>query len=331
MNIGVLGAGSWGTTLAILLAQNKHPVTLWSHKDEYVQMMLRQRENTSFLPGIAIPDSICITGNILETIYSKEMLVLAIPAQFLRSVLETIRNEDMHNAIFVNVAKGIETTTLKTMSEMIADVLPQHNRDLIATLSGPSHAEEVSENFPTLVVAASVQTATAKKVQATFLTDRFRVYTSEDLRGVELGGSLKNVIAIAAGIVDGEGFGDNTKAALISRGLAEITRLGVAMGAVEKTFYGLSGIGDLVVTCNSKHSRNRYVGEQMGKGRKLEFVLREMEMVAEGVGTTRSAYLLAKNYGIEMPITSETYAILFEGKDVHIAINDLMTRLAKGE
>jgi glycerol-3-phosphate dehydrogenase (NAD(P)+) len=331
MNIGVLGAGSWGTTLAILLAQNKHPVTLWSHKDEYVQMMLRQRENTSFLPGIAIPDSICITGNILETIYSKEMLVLAIPAQFLRSVLETIRNEDMHNAIFVNVAKGIETTTLKTMSEMIADVLPQHNRDLIATLSGPSHAEEVSENFPTLVVAASVQTATAKKVQATFLTDRFRVYTSEDLRGVELGGSLKNVIAIAAGIVDGAGFGDNTKAALISRGLAEITRLGVAMGAVEKTFYGLSGIGDLVVTCNSKHSRNRYVGEQMGKGRKLEFVLREMEMVAEGVGTTRSAYLLAKNYGIEMPITSETYAILFEGKDVHIAINDLMTRLAKGE
>ncbi|MEK7263032.1 MAG: NAD(P)H-dependent glycerol-3-phosphate dehydrogenase [Bacteroidota bacterium] len=331
MNIGVLGAGSWGTTLAILLSNNAHAVTLWSHKDEYVQMMLQQRENTSFLPGIPIPSSIEITGKIQQAVREKEMIVLAVPAQYLRSVLATIRDEDVRTSMFINVAKGIETTTLQTMSEVIAEVFPQHNSTLIATLSGPSHAEEVSENYPTLVVVASSNIEMSKIVQHTFMTERFRVYTSTDLRGVELGGSLKNVIAIAAGIVDGAGFGDNTKAALISRGLAEMTRLGVAMGATEKTFYGLSGIGDLVVTCNSKHSRNRHVGEQMGKGRKLEFVLREMEMVAEGVGTTRSAFLLAQKYSIEMPIASETHAILFEGKDAHIATNDLMTRLAKGE
>jgi glycerol-3-phosphate dehydrogenase (NAD(P)+) len=331
MNIGVLGAGSWGTTLAILLANNSHSVALWTHKDEYLQMMLRNRENTSFLPGIPLPPSIYLTGNILEATTNKEMLVLAVPAQYLRSVLETLHRKNFSNAILVNVAKGIETTTLKTMSQMISEVLPQHTRDLIVTLSGPSHAEEVCQNIPTAVVAASPSIETNANVQRAFSTPSFRVYFSTDLLGVELGGSLKNIIAIGAGIVDGAGFGDNTKAALMSGGLIELTQLGVAMGAKEKTFYGLAGVGDLFVTCTSKHSRNRYVGEQLGKGRKYEFILREMEMVAEGVATTKSAVALAKKFNVETPIINEVHKIIFEGKDAHDAAMDLMSGIAMEE
>ena len=234
MNIGVLGAGSWGTTLAILLSNNAHAVTLWSHKDEYVQMMLQQRENTSFLPGIPIPSSIEITGKIQQAVREKEMIVLAVPAQYLRSVLATIRDEDVRTSMFINVAKGIETTTLQTMSEVIAEVFPQHNSTLIATLSGPSHAEEVSENYPTLVVVASSNIEMSKIVQHTFMTERFRVYIT-DLRGVELGGSLKCHCYVRRNC--GRRRIWRHKAALISRGLAEMTRLGVAMGATEKLLW----------------------------------------------------------------------------------------------
>ncbi|MBM4167148.1 MAG: NAD(P)-dependent glycerol-3-phosphate dehydrogenase [Ignavibacteria bacterium] len=331
MNIGVLGAGSWGTTLAILLAHNAHSVSLWTHKEEYLQMMLRNRENPSFLPGIPLPSSIQLTDNILEATSTKEMLVLAVPAQYLRSVLENLNCNNFPNAILVNVAKGIETTTLKTMSQMIAEVFPQQNSDYIVTLSGPSHAEEVCQNIPTAVVASSRSMETIAIVQRAFSTNSFRVYLSTDILGVELGGSLKNIIAIGAGIVDGAGFGDNTKAALMSGGLIELTQLGVAMGAKEKTFYGLAGVGDLFVTCTSKHSRNRYVGEQLGKGRKWEFILREMEMVAEGVATTKSAVALAKQYNVETPIINEVHKIIFEGKDAHEAAKDLMSGIAVEE
>jgi glycerol-3-phosphate dehydrogenase (NAD(P)+) len=331
MKITVLGAGSWGTTLAILLYTAHHNVTLWTYNTDHAKAMLETRQNPDFLPGIPIPNDLEITTDLISSVQKADMIVAATPTQFVRSVFEQLGDLDFREKIIVNVAKGIENTTLMTVSEIIEDCCPSVKRKHQSILSGPSHAEEVSRNIPTAIVAASPSLDTAKIVQKTFLTPYFRVYANTDLLGVELGGSVKNVIAVAAGICDGIGFGDNTKAALLTRGIVEITRLGVAMGAEQHSFSGLSGIGDLIVTCMSKHSRNRYVGEQIGKGRKLDDIVNEMVMVAEGVATTKSVYELSARHGIDMPISTEVYRMLFEGKDAYQATEELMTRDVKIE
>lgn len=331
MTITVLGAGSWGTTLALLLYSGHHEVTLWTYNSEHARSMQETHYNSDFLPDIPLPNDLVITSDLIKAIEKSDFIVAAIPTQYIRSVFEQLGDVDLSKKIIVNVAKGIENNTLMTISEIIEDCCPTVKPKHQAILSGPSHAEEVSRNIPTAVVAASPSLETAQLVQQTFLTPYFRVYANNDLRGVELGGALKNVIAVAAGISDGIGFGDNTKAALLTRGIVEITRLGVAMGAEQSSFSGLSGIGDLIVTCMSKHSRNRYVGEQIGKGRKLDDIVNEMLMVAEGVATTQSVYELSEQYGIDMPIAAEVYRMLFEGKDPHQATEELMTRDVKVE
>lgn len=331
MRVTVLGAGSWGTTLALVLLGNGHEVTLWTYKKEQAELMQAKRENPAFLSGIPLPPSLRIMTDIEAASAQRDMIVAAVPSQFLRSVISKIAHLELEKTIICNVAKGIENNTLMTMSEVLMDVLQHEKKENLAILSGPSHAEEVSRQIPTAIVASSFKMNTAQIVQDAFMTSYFRVYVNEDIRGVELGGALKNVIAVAAGISDGAGFGDNTKAAIMTRGIYEITRLGVKLGAQPRTFAGLSGVGDLIVTCMSRHSRNRYVGEQMGKGRKLEDVLKEMVMVAEGVATARSVRDLEKKYGIELPIITEVYKVLFEGKDPQKATRDLMTRDAKGE
>ena len=331
MTITVLGAGSWGTTLALLLYSGHHEVTLWTYNSGHARSMQETHYNSDFLPDIPLPNDLVITSDLIKAIEKSDFIVAAIPTQYIRSVFEQLGDVDLSKKIIVNVAKGIENNTLMTISEIIEDCCPTVKPKHQAILSGPSHAEEVSRNIPTAVVAASPSLETAQLVQQTFLTPYFRVYANNDLRGVELGGALKNVIAVAAGISDGIGFGDNTKAALLTRGIVEITRLGVAMGAEQSSFSGLSGIGDLIVTCMSKHSRNRYVGEQIGKGRKLDDIVNEMLMVAEGVATTQSVYELSEQYGIDMPIAAEVYRMLFGGKDPHQATEELMTRDVKVE
>ena len=331
MKISVLGAGGWGTTLAILLHYNGHNVSLWEYKKSYAKELIKKRINNDYLPGIKIPKEILITSDIEESTDNKHLIVLAVPSQFLRSVVKKIDFQEIEDVILVSVSKGIEKNSLMTMSQMLKEVFPQINENQIGVISGPSHAEEVSRRIPTAVVAASVDTDTAKSIQSAFMTSYFRVYASTDILGVELGGAFKNIIAIGAGIIDGAGFGDNTKAAIMTRGVAEISRLGLAMGARPETFAGLSGMGDLIVTCMSRHSRNRYVGEQIGKGKKLKQVLKSMDQVAEGVETTRSAKQLAAENKIETPITNEVYKILYENKDPVKATTDLMTRDMKSE
>lgn len=331
MRIAVLGAGSWGTTLAILLAANSHDVILWAHREEHAQAMNEHRENRRLLPGIPMPSTITITSDLDLATSSRELIVAGVPAQFLRSVAGQLKPHNFRDVIFVNVAKGVEIGSLMTMSEVLIDVLPTVKSEHIVTLSGPSFADEVSRQIPTAVVAASSNLQTAKQVQGIFMAPQFRVYSSSDIRGVELSGSIKNVIAIGAGVGDGVGYGDNSKAAIMTRATAEIARLGAALGAQPQTFSGLSGIGDLIATCMSKHSRNRHVGEEIGKGRKLKDVLAEMIMVAEGVASTQSVFDLAKRHNVELPIVNEVHAILFEDKDPVIATSHLMTRGAKGE
>ncbi|MCS7052491.1 MAG: NAD(P)H-dependent glycerol-3-phosphate dehydrogenase [Ignavibacterium sp.] len=331
MKIAVLGAGGWGTTLSILLYYNGHDVTLWEYKKSYAKILDKSRINHLYLPGIKIPQEIKISNNLQETCSDKNIIVIAIPSQHIRDVIKKLDFDSIKNSILLSVAKGIEKNTLFTVSQIILDLFPKINKSQISVLSGPSHAEEVVKRIPTAVVAASKDLETAKTVQVTFMNSYFRVYSSDDLIGVELGGAFKNVIAIGAGIIDGAGFGDNTKAAIMTRGVAEITRLGLAMGAKPETFAGLSGMGDLIVTCMSKHSRNRYVGEQIGKGMKLKDVLKKMTMVAEGVETTRSVVRLSEKMKIETPIANEVYKILFEDKDPIKATNDLMTRNMKIE
>ena len=331
MKISVLGAGGWGTTLAILLHYNGHNVTLWEYQKSYAKELIKKRINPQYLPGVPIPKEIDITCDLNAATKNKNLIVLAVPSQFLRGVVKKIDYLDIKNSILVSVSKGIEKGTLLTMSQMLEDVHPLLNKDQLGVLSGPSHAEEVSRRIPTAVTAASEEIETAKTIQAAFMNSYFRVYSLSDILGVELGGALKNVIAIGAGIIDGAGFGDNTKAAIMTRGVAEISRLGLAMGASPETFAGLSGMGDLIVTCMSRHSRNRYVGEQIGKGKKLKQVLKSMEMVAEGVETSRSASQLAEKYEVDTPITKEVYKILFEDKDPIKATTDLMTRDMKTE
>ncbi|MCI0706657.1 MAG: NAD(P)H-dependent glycerol-3-phosphate dehydrogenase [Ignavibacteriae bacterium] len=331
MKITVLGAGSWGTTLALVLVGNGHDVELWTYKTEQALLMQAKRENPQFMPGIPLPNELRIVTDIEAACTKREMIVAAVPSQFLRSVIQRIAHLDLTKTIICNVAKGIENGTHMTMSEVLLDVLEHETKDNIAILSGPSHSEEVSKQIPTAIVAASFKDRTAKIVQDAFMTPYFRVYLNDDIRGVELGGALKNVIAVAAGLSDGAGFGDNTKAAIMTRGIYEITRLGVKLGAQPRTFAGLSGVGDLIVTCMSRHSRNRYVGEQVGKGRTLDEVLKEMVMVAEGVATAKSALELERKFKVELPIITEVHRVLFEGKDPRQATRDLMTRDAKGE
>jgi glycerol-3-phosphate dehydrogenase (NAD(P)+) len=331
MKIAVLGAGAFGTTLAVLLHYNGHKVTLWEYKKSCAKEMIKKRENKTYLPGTPLPEELEISYKLQETVADKNLIVLAVPSQFLRSVVEQISFADIKNTIFVNVAKGIENKTLMTMSQMLKDVFPLIQDEQLGILSGPSHAEEVCKRIPTAVVAGSTVRETSKTIQAAFINSYFRVYSSTDLLGVELGGAFKNVMAIGAGIIDGAKFGDNTKAAIMTRGIAEITRMGIAMGAKAETFSGLSGIGDLIVTCMSQHSRNRYVGEKLGSGLKLKEILKNMYAVAEGVETSRSASELAKKVGVDAPITNEVYKILFEDKDPIKATTDLMSRDMKAE
>jgi glycerol-3-phosphate dehydrogenase (NAD(P)+) len=305
MKVAVLGAGGWGTTLAILLHYNGHDVTLREYKRNFSKVLDKSRKNDRYLPGIKIPKEIKITSELDESITNKNMIVLAVPSQFLRGVVKDINFSKIKNSILVNVAKGIENKTMMTVSQMLKDVFPSIDEGQIGVISGPSHAEEVSRKIPTAVVAASREIETSKSIQAAFITAYFRVYSSLDIVGVELGGAFKNVIAIGAGIIDGAKFGDNTKAAIMTRGIAEISRLGEAMGALPETFAGLSGMGDLIVTCMSRHSRNRYVGEQVGSGKKLKQVLKSMQMIAEGVETSHSVTQLSKKHNVETPIADE--------------------------
>jgi len=331
MRITVLGAGGWGTTLAVILQTNGHDVILWEFKEDYSKILEETRYNPVYLPGVFIPNEIKITHSLVEACSDRQMIVIAIPSQFIRKVLKEIKDIDFVKTIFVSVAKGIEKDSLLTVSQIILEEIPGLDESNVGVISGPSHAEEVSRKIPTAVVAASKDMITAKKIQSTFITTYLRIYSSTDIIGVELGGAFKNIIAIGAGIIDGAQLGDNTKAAIMTRGVAEISRFGTRLGAKPETFAGLSGMGDLIVTCMSKHSRNRYVGEQIGKGKKLKEVVESMEMIAEGVETCRSVYFLSKKTGIETPICEAVYQILFEDKDPIKATFDLMTRDMKSE
>lgn len=331
MRISVLGAGGWGTTLAILLHLNGHQVTLWEYKKSYAKSLSKSRENKTLLKGIKIPEEVIITSSLKESCTNQHMIVIAVPTQFVRSVLKEVKKFSFTDTTFVSVSKGIEKDSLLTVSGIIRDEIPIISDEQIGVLSGPSHAEEVARKIPTAVVAASLNLNTAVQIQSAFITSYFRVYSSTDILGVEYGGALKNVIAIGAGIIDGAKFGDNTKAAIMTRGIAEISRLGIFLGAKAETFSGLSGMGDLIVTCMSKHSRNRFVGEQIGSGLKLKDVLKKMEMVAEGVETSKSVYQLSIKKKIETPICTAVYQILFEDKDPVKATYELMTRDMKSE
>jgi glycerol-3-phosphate dehydrogenase (NAD(P)+) len=331
MKFAILGGGGWGTALSIVLSSKGMGVKVWEYDSEQCERVKKSGENEKFLPGVTIPSTVAFTSDIWDAIQGREVLVFAVPSHTLRGVARSLAKLELSCSLVVSGTKGIEDDSLMRMSEVLADELPPSVADKIIVLAGPSHAEEVSRMCPTALVAASANLALAKQVQQLFSTNYFRVYSNEDVTGVELSVSVKNVIAIAAGICDGIGYGDNTKAALITRGLAEITRLGVALGARRETFFGLAGVGDLVVTCLSRHSRNRHVGEQVGKGRTLESVLSEMAMVAEGVRTTRSALHLSRRHEVEMPITEQVYAVLFEGKDPHFAMDELMSRELKSE
>lgn len=329
--IAVLGAGSWGTALAISLAGSGHPVTLWARRPEAAEAMCRERHNPTYLPGADIPEAVAITSDLEAAAQGREIWVFATPSQAVRETAGRIAHLASEHVIAVSVAKGIENGTLQTMSQVLHEVLSAVPQAHIGVLYGPSHAEEVVEGKPTTVVAAAYSGDVAHVIQETFMSSRLRVYRNYDVIGVEIAGSVKNVMAIAAGLSDGLGYGDNTKAAIVTRGLAEMKRLGLAMGAESSTFAGLAGIGDLVVTAMSRFSRNRYLGEQIGRGKSLAQVESEMTMVAEGVRTTQSVYELARKYHIEMPITEAVHAILFEGKQPQIAVDELMTRAAKRE
>jgi glycerol-3-phosphate dehydrogenase (NAD(P)+) len=328
MKVTVIGTGGWGTALAVLLHGNGHTVTLWGRLKEEVDPIIAAGENKTFLPGIKISKEIVLTLDTKSALHGVEFVVLAVPSHGMRPTCEKIHDYLPTDVPVVSVAKGIENGTGSRMSEVIAEVLKTEH---IVVLSGPSHAEEVGRGIPTAVVVASRHEQHAVQAQKAFMNERFRIYTHDDVIGVELGGALKNVIAIAAGACDGIGFGDNTKAALCTRGLAEMTRLGVALGARPETFFGLSGVGDLIVTAFSRHSRNRGFGERLGKGETADQILASTQMVAEGVKTAKSAWQLAQRHGVEVPITQEVQAIIYEGKPPKQAVRDLMTREAKAE
>lgn len=330
-DIGVIGAGSWGTTLADLLAKKGHRVTLWAYEAELVAEMQLSRENSLYLPGIKLSPQLSFTASLEEAIREKKLLLFVVPSQALRSVLKQAISHISPDAVIVSASKGIEVETLKLVSQVYEELLPPELYGRFAVLSGPSFAREVAAEMPTAVVAAAANPEIAKDVQDAFNCSYFRVYTNSDVIGVELGGAVKNVIAIAAGIADGLGFGHNTRAALITRGLAEISRLGQALGARGETFAGLAGMGDLVLTCTGDLSRNRTVGIQLGQGRKLTEILGEMRMVAEGVKTTESTCLLAKSLGVDMPIALKVHEILYSDRPAKKAVMELMSRDLKAE
>lgn len=328
MNVAIVGAGGWGTALACILASKYNSVLLWAHNPLVVEEINTHHTNTTYLPGARIPDAIVATHDVAK-LGSADAIVLTIPTQYIRAAVAAYKLP-LQGKVVISGSKGIEQNTLLRVSEILREIADVHSDNFVA-LTGPSHAEEVANNVPTTVVAASANADVAHRVQSMFSTPAFRVYSSNDVVGAELGGALKNVIAISAGIIDGLAFGDNTKAALMTRGLVEITRLGVAMGAEPLTFSGLSGLGDLIVTCMSRHSRNRWVGEQIGRGKKLDAILNETQKVAEGVATTASARALSRKYAVEMPIVEQVYDVLFEGKDSREAIQTLMVRESKPE
>ena len=332
MKISIIGAGSWGTALSVVLQSNGHDVLIWAREPEIVNAINDNHRNPTYLPDLQIPEAIRATEDFNEASTGRDLIVFATPSHTMREVAARIKPFLGGDEIIVTVSKGIEKETFMTMTQVLAQVLQDVIiEDHIGTLSGPSHAEEVARQKPTVVVAAANSKSTARIIQETFMTPMFRVYLNNDVIGVEVAGAVKNIMAIAAGIVDGASLGDNAKAALLTRGLLEIKRLGTRLGASQDTFSGLAGVGDLIVTCTSEHSRNRYVGFHIGKGEKLSDIRKRMSMIAEGVKTTRSVYAWSQHLGIEMPITEMVYKVLFEEKDSQEAMYELMTRESKEE
>jgi glycerol-3-phosphate dehydrogenase (NAD(P)+) len=329
--VTVLGAGSWGTALAMVLTENSHDTLIWSHREDQANEINERHTNEKYLPNIHLPEKLTATSDIKSAVEHGEILVFAVPTKAIREVAGQVMNYLDKKVLIVHVSKGIEPDTLKRISEILEEALDPRVVEDIVVLSGPSHAEEVVLHHPTTITAACANLRSAEKIQDLFMNHYFRVYTNTDVIGVELGGALKNVIALAAGISDGLNYGDNAKAALITRGLAEIARLGVRMGGNPFTFAGLTGMGDLIVTCTSVHSRNWKAGNMLGKGMKLDEVLENMGMVVEGVRTTKAAYQLAQKYDVSMPITTSLYQVLFENKDPKDAVDELMHRLKKRE
>mgnify|MGYP002797878830 CR=1 FL=1 len=327
-NVSVLGAGSWGTALSVLLRDNGNQVTVWSIDENEVKMLREKREHELKLPGVKLSEDMEITGDLEKAVRGRDFLVLAVPSPYTRATARKMKPYVTEGQIIVDVAKGIEESTLMTLSEQISQEIPQAD---VAVLSGPSHAEEVGRRLPTTCVIGARTRKTAEYLQSAFISNVFRVYTSPDILGIELGGSLKNVIALAAGIADGLGYGDNTKAALITRGIAEIARLGVKMGGKLESFTGLTGIGDLIVTCASVHSRNRRAGYLIGQGMSMQEAMDEVKMVVEGVYSAKAAAKLAEKYEVSMPIVNEVNAVLFEGKSPAEAVDDLMMRESRSE
>jgi len=327
----VLGAGSWGTALAVLLAKNNNQVSLWGRKEDGIEMMAESRQNKMFLPGINIPEQVNPTMDLEAAIKGAQWLVLSVPSQPFRQVLVEAKQYIGNDLKMVNTAKGLEISTGMRLSQVCEEIMGPAVRERYAVLSGPSHAEEVARDIPTAVTVASANKRVAAMVQDLFMSPNFRVYTNPDVAGVELGGSLKNIVALATGVAYGLGYGDNTMAALLTRGLTEMIRMGVALGGDARTFSGLSGIGDLVVTCGSRHSRNRRAGEMIGKGMSLQEALQQVGMVVEGAYTCRVVHRLAAEMKIDMPITKACYQVLYEQRDPRETVGSLMTRRKKHE
>ena len=328
--ISVIGSGGWGIALTILLHKNGHDLTIWSFDKKEAEELKKTRQNKTKLPNILLPEDVKVTDDLKEAVDDKDILILAVPSKAIRSVSKSLKNIIKDNQIIVNVAKGLEEDTLETMTDIIEEELKDKNPK-VAVLSGPSHAEEVGKGIPTTCVVSAHNKELTLYLQNIFMNPSFRVYTSPDMLGVEIGGALKNVIALAAGIADGLNYGDNTKAALITRGIKEISSLGVAMGGEQSTFYGLTGLGDLIVTCASMHSRNRRAGILLGQGKTLDEAIKEVNMVVEGVYSAKSALMAAKKYNVEIPIIEQVNAVLFENKNAAEAVNELMIRDKKLE
>lgn len=328
MKVGVIGAGGWGTAVAMVLVENGHKVTMWGHDVANIERMRRDRENAKYLPDVQLPNDLELTSDPEEAVKGARVVVSGIPTKWLEETLRPFKPYVVPSATIVSLTKGIAPDQLERPSQIIRRVFP---RRPVTILTGPSHAEEVARRIPSSVVVAASDRDLGRKMQRLFTTERFRVYANTDPLGAELGGALKNVIAIAAGVCDGLGFGDNTKSALVTRGLVEMVRLASELGAKKQTFAGLAGMGDLITTAFSRHGRNRAVGERLGRGQTLERITRETEKVAEGVGTTRAVMKLARKHRIDMPIAREVHDMLFEGKDAHKALQSLMTRSSKTE
>jgi glycerol-3-phosphate dehydrogenase (NAD(P)+) len=327
VRLGIIGAGGWGTALSVLLAEEGYKVDLWAREEEVTCEINTCRTNEAFLEGVSVPENVLATCDMGRVIEMNQVLLVPVPAQHMRNVIRQARPHLTREHVLIHAAKGIEEGSLMRMSEVIAQELPAELANNIGVISGPSHAEEVARRVPTAVVAASSHEPVAKLAQETLMCSTFRVYTSRDITGVELGGALKNVIALGTGVSDGLGFGDNTRAAIMTRGIAEIVRLGAALGANPMTFAGLSGMGDVIVTCMSMLSRNRKAGMALARGNSVDKILGSTRMVVEGITTTRAAVALSKRHNVEMPIASTLYAVLFEGLDPRKAVEDLMMRM----